>query len=607
MADATNQTGPTIDRGTAAPISNPNASFNPTGAESATTPTSRFDSGIYVEQKYNEILHNVDLYLENSGNFDVQQNPKRYYINPAAVLGMQISDTVNDWVVDGSMTFMYLPEPAPPISKTTGGQSKQTNIKGIEQAAFENGKTLNTYQFRGDGFDLLRVMIMPKATPKNGYAKNAIQIDQKDTKWMLSYLFSIYDIEDVNDVPELKGFSAAYMKCLKLKFHDVRYQMLRTTNLEYSTAIPKDPSFVPNLNSEIAINQGVLHTGDALKDILNEALAKPENGGCEEFKIPLDFLDWNKGKSELFYTSPAQYSAADDIQYVYSHHVADKQLKGSDVNVNDMCLLHTNRADEFGKLEPIALTPISDFFEKAGSSQSNPGELQKEHFFVTSFTNEQETADRVYRAPLGGNNKNVDVKTDKYGQIISYSFVDMSPSVNSNMFCTTPVYSVDIGKRKFNIQFTGNDVSSARNVISKSYISNLYKKGSDEEKLFLPTIHKTKKDLNIFPTFSLNGNNAIVRQKNGLHNLIYTGLFQNACICFKTIGLTLRESGTFIGIDKAQGCVNNDYNNKLYGQWFVVKVDHLFETGIYMNVIYAVKLHRYDELKETFSTTIDGQ
>ena len=99
--------------------------------------------------------------------------------------------------------------------------------------------------------------------------------------------------------------------------------------------------------------------------------------------------------------------------------------------------------------------------------------------------------------------------------------------------------------------------------------------------------------------------NEVVRQKNGLLNLIYTGLFQNACICFKTYGLTLRESGTFIGIDKTTGCEDNDYNNKLYGQWFVIKVDHLFEAGAYVNIIYAVKLHRYDDLKANFGGLLE--
>jgi len=441
---------------------------------------------------------------------------------------------------------------------------------------------------------------------------SGIKIAKNDTKWMLSYLFSITDVEDVKDVPALQGEASSYMKCLKLKFHDVRYQILKTTNLEYSTAVPKDPLFKPNFDSDIAPKQGVLFTGDILKDIFNEALAKPENGGCDEFKISTDPSPmWDKGKGELFYTSPAQSSAEDDMDYILSHHVSEKKLEGienSDVELNDICLLHTERAEVFGRLETLALTPIASFFEKAGKDSATPGDLQKEHFFVSSITEEKGSVSNIFKAPVNRDPSiNTDLKTSKYGQIISYSFVDMSPSINSNLFCSSPVYSVDIGKRTFNVEFKNNDVATARKVISKSYISKLYKEGSDEEKLFLPVIHKTKKDKNIFPIFTLNGTNQIARQRSGLHHLIYTGLFQNACICFKVIGLTWRESGTFIGIDKTAGSADNDYNNKLYGQWFVVKVDHIFEAGAYVNVIYAVKIHRHKQLKTKFENTLDNE
>ena len=566
----------------------------------AKNPRSRFDSKRYVEQKYNDVLHDIELYLDNSGDF---KNPSRYFINPAAVLGLHIGDCVNDWVADGWITFMYLPEGGDTGEESSLGQSKSTATGGMQKAAADNGKTLNSYTFRGDGFDLLRVMIMPKSIQENSDPNApAININQNDTRWMLSYLFSIYEVEDVNDIPQLQGIATSYMKCLKLKFHDVRYQMIQTTNLEYSTSEPKDPNIKANFNSEIALKQGVLYTGDALRDIFNEALSKPEKGGCEEFAVSQE--KWDKGKGEIFYTSPAQFSVLDDVDYIYSQHVGTTEMEGMDEEgFSDMCLLHTDRPKEFGNLEPIVLTTVKSMFEKAGKGKNKPGELQKEHFFITAATKHSNPSNS-YKAPMGSAGQDVDLKSNKYGQIISYSFVDMSPATNSNLLCNTPVYSVDIGKREFNIEFKGHDVVSARKAIAKTYISQLYKKGGNEEDLFLPTLHTSKKNTNMFPIFSLNGNNKVLRQRNGFHNLLYTGLFQNACICFKTYGLTWRESGTFIGIDKTEGSADNDYNNKLYGQWFVVKVDHLFEAGAYINIIYAVKLHRYDTLESKFTNII---
>ena len=129
--------------------------------------------------------------------------------------------------------------------------------------------------------------------------------------------------------------------------------------------------------------------------------------------------------------------------------------------------------------------------------------------------------------------------------------------------------------------------------------------------MFLPTLHKSKENRNIFPIYTLNGDDtpdgALTRQKSGIHQLLYTGLFQNACLCFKTLGLTLRQPGTFIALDKMEGCQESDYNNKLYGQWFVIKVDHLFEAGAYVNVIYAIKIHRHKQKELTFPNTVENE
>lgn len=556
-----------------------------------------FDSGNYFNQKFNDVFHEVDLYLDNSGDF---KNPRRFFINPAAVLSLVINDAVNDWVVDGYMTFMYLPEEAEREQAKTGQRSNTST--GLEAAAIENAKTLQDYEFRGDGFDLLRVMVIPKTDP--GKDGQGLDISRNDTKWMLSYVFSIYDVEDVNNIPTVQGFVSPYMKCLKVKFHDVRHQMLRTVNIEYSTSIPKDQSLVPNVNSEMAKTQGVLYTGDIMRDILNEVLAKPENGGCEEFKIDGTPDKWDKGKGELFYTSPASYSAQDDLDYVYNHHISIKNMEGAPdgVEFQDMCMLHTERSSVFGKVEELHLTPLQDFFEKAGSESA--GEIYKETFYVTSAT-EEENVTNTKKVPQGGDGKSVNFQSFKYGQIMSYSFVDMSAAINSEMFRTAPVYSVDIGKREFNVEFKGNNISSVKKMFAKTYISKLFanSKGVEEE-LFLPVIHKNKESLNLFPTWSTNGNNSIVRQKNGLHQLLYTGIFQNACIKFTTYGATLRESGTFIGIERTVGSPDTDYSNKLYGQWFVISVDHVFEGGGYTNVIHAVKLHRFKPRKANFENLL---
>jgi hypothetical protein len=560
------------------------------------TANSGFVDGLSVLVKYNELYHKASIYLDNSGNFD--SDPSfAYPINPSAILNLSIQETLFNWVTEGSITFLYYPEDLKP--QNTSGQSSTTSTGS-------DNSSIKSYQFRGDGYDLLRILIVPQSKNAQSPAieNQAVSIDENDPDWMLSYAFSVFDIEDVVDIPELS--EKLHMKCLKLHFRDMRYHILNTVNLEYSTANSPQAIYNPLFDSVDPINQtgGVLPTGAAIIEVLNEALGDPQKGGAYQFGQLVD-SDWDIGASQLFYTSPTEASALDDISYLYAHHVSTKQLPSeTSASINDLCIMHTKKASIPTLIEPIALTPISTFFEKAGSGKDTPGELQLEHFFVTEFSQEVAGASLELKAPMGGDGKKIDLKTFKYGQIMKYSFVDMSPAVNSNKFCTRPVYSVNIGARVFATEFTNNTVNDARNAISEGYIANLYKKGSDNKKLFLPTIHRTKQNVNVFPVFSLDGDNDINRQKNGILDLIYTGLFQNACICFQTYGLTLRHSGTFIGIDKINGTEDNDYNNKLFGQWFVIKVDHIFEGGAYYNNIYAVKLHRFKEKIEQFNDSL---
>ena len=591
---------PTIDAGSSILEEQPVTFASIDGRESFSPKTS-FNSGKFDIVNYNGLDYRFELFLDNSGNFDMKEK-NQFRINPQAVINMAFADSLNDWVVNGSLTFMYVPEGISGTNKQfkDTGQSKNTQIKG----AVENGKMLSQYEFRGDGYDMLRLCLRP--VPSNSQTSNfpnALQINENDTKWILSYLFSVYEIEDLSDSPQLKGPMSSYMRLMRLKLHDIRYQILKTTNLEYSTAesTSSDKTNDPTLANG---SLGVLPTSTAMLEILNKALADSTqvakgNTSIEFYQLPKN-SDWDNSKeSKIFYTSPAEYTALDDLDYVYGHHVGPL-IPGTEIN--DFCVFHGKRSQIPGGLDTLCLTPLHKIFEQATSGKK-AGSLQLEHFFVTTHTKEEE--DRGpgaahYKAPDPAQNNNV-LKTFKYGQIVSYTFVDMSPDINSYAFTSTPVYSVDIGKREFNVQFKNNDVLTARKTIADGYIKHLYKGSSSNlEELFLPTLHNTKKDRSVFPTFSLNGDNEKVRQRNGIHHLMYTGLFQNACICFKTLGLTLREPGTFIGIDKTLGTVSNDFTNKLYGQYLVVKVDHIFEQGAYLNTIWAIKIHRFEEKNAKF-------
>jgi hypothetical protein len=511
---------------------------------------------------FNEQEYKFDIYLDNSGNAQGDAR-KRFYINPQSILNLSISDELHDWAAEGSMTFLFR-HTLEEVDMGVGGQQ---------------ARDVTEFVFRNDGFDLLRIFAVPNT--KNTDTPGSLNVDPSDPKWQLSYLFAISRIEDVSEViteiPE--GVTA-----LRLEFKDIRYRLLANANIHYSSA--ESQYGRPDETRE---NYPVIPTGAAIQEIYNKVVSNEEYGGNIEF---YEISQWDPGRSEIFYTSPAGYSALDDIEYLHSHHVSSASLKGVEGDLGDVALLHTNKPSNSEHLEPICLTPLQEFFKKAGNSLESPGELQLEHFFTTKkSTYEKLTND--FKAPItSALVDDRDFKSAKYGQIVSYSIADMYGEINSEMMVTHPIHSVDVGTRTFKVRYKNNDVITARKAIVETYISQLYKKG-DGDGLYIPRIHQTKKSHCVFPSFTLNGDSEPLIYRKGILQLIELGVFQNTCIVFNTLGLSMRASGTFIGIDSIDGSVGSERANVLYGQWFVVKVDHIFEAGKYLNNIYAIKLHKF--------------
>ena len=345
-----------------------------------------------------------------------------------------------------------------------------------------------------------------------------------------------------------------------------------------------------------------LETGKAMKEIIEKSL----EGLDSTDGVPVNDDEWEDGSSKIFYTTPTQTNSYESLMYIYDKHTSEKTLdSGGADKVYDFSLLIKERGPEATDIGRLTLKPVSTFFEKAGKDTENPGEYQIEHFFLQAYgRNTDKTLG--HRAPIiDGASDKIDFKSVKYGTINSYRFVDMSPTMNFEEFCTSPVYSFDFKNRIYRVEFQNNSVKTARKLIAEKYIKEVYTGGTGED-LFLTTLDKDKEvNRNIKPVFSLYGDqeDAGLRQTSGLQKLLYVGLFQNACIHFKTLGLSFREPGRFIGIDKTEGVDSGDFQDKFYGQWFVINVRHVFESELYYNEITAVKVHRFDSLQNKFPGT----
>jgi hypothetical protein len=552
--------------------------------------------------KLNQIEHEFEIYLDN----DVGTNDNRKYpINPNSIINLTIEDTMADWVSRGTLTFLYNPDLdyAYSINPTTGGSVDA--VTGVSSIISRPG-----HIFRGDGYDYLRIRIKPKLDEADGSGLN-LKIDDSP-HWTVSHLFSIYDMEDIDLPPGAQNQASAQQKCIKLYFWDLWYQKLISTVMEYSTA----ESTRANVDDDYDkyANPGTIFTGLAIKEIIEQGLS--EDVSQEKYKetslgnptlgfayeATADDENWDEGSAKIFYTAPAGATAYDSLMYVLKKHVSSS----SEDKKYDVCILSKERGPLEEDVGQFHLVPFSEIFKKAGKSQTNPLEYQIEHFFVQGYTGTNKQAGLTFRAPKNdGTNPKIDMQTNKYGVITSYRFVDMAPYTNTLEFTNKPVYSFDFKNRTYNIEFTNNSVKAAREFISKKYISELYKNSAaSTEDLFLITLNEDKDTINTRPVFSLHGDDADIRQSQGLSKLLKTGLFLNTAINFRTLGFTSRQSGRFIGIDKTEGEDEGAFPDKFYGQWFVINVKHIIESGVYYNDITAVKIHRFDVLSSSFEKTL---
>jgi hypothetical protein len=529
--------------------------------------------------RFNEQDYQFEIYLDNGLSQNASQ---RFYINPNAIVNLNIENSLSDWVVKGTLSIFYsfdVIENEPSRNSGDGGPASLAN-----------------YVFRNDGNDILNIRIFPNL--------ESLGLPVDRVHWEISHRFAIYDVEDIDLPPGAQNAASASTKCKKFYFWDHWYQKMITNTMEYSTALsPSAPGGgAENLSDEARS----IPTGIAIKEIIEKALIEEDVGSTPVGGVVIGgSSEWESGATSLFYTAPAFATAYDSLMYMYEKHVSET----SNNNLHDYSVLLKERGPNEGGEGYFTLRPLSYYFDKAGTS--TPGEFQIEHFYVQDYSNQEprQAAALSRRAPFSQQqNLQIDTKLDSYSLISSYRFVDISPYTNATKFCTRPVYSFDFKNRTYKIEFQQNSATSTRDFVAEKYISKVLTESGDKKNLFLITLDQKKKGRNVKPVYALEGgiepDKIIQRQTNGLQELLRTGLFQNTAINFRTLGATKRQPGRFIAIDSRNNVEDNTFNNKLYGQWFVIEVKSVFEGGMYYDDITAVRLHKFKAGSANFPNTL---
>lgn len=426
------------------------------------------------------------------------------------------------------------------------------------------------WTFRNDSRDEIKFGLRPLTK----------RTDLPPEVWEFENIFVIYDKEDIgND---------AKHKLRKYYFWDKNYQLLRERKIQWSTAtgtrLFTDPPKEPTAHSSDL--ERSMPTGEAIASLLWDA----------GFKDYIDFDHWDWGGSRIFYTLKANESVWSAIQYILSKHV--------DMEKFDHCRFICDRWTRKYQLEPYW-----HIFMQAGIDY--PGPYQKEHIFFEQGRDatykitgdlelifEDHTKITPWKAPLiEANTVDIDIKTNSWGFITDYQFVDMAGIDNSLAMVTKPVHTHWHRNNQFVLNVETNEIESIRDdFIYPERID--YVKGD----FHLYTLNMTKKDqIAIDPRYDLSSNLDVIedsktRLTRGRNETVFASLFLNEAIGLKMYGSTHRQSGMFIGIDR-MGWSDNDFDWKICGQWYVTKVIHEFIHEKYTNKLIMVKLHAYDEFK----------
>jgi hypothetical protein len=455
-------------------------------------------------------------------------------INYSSITELKIVDKLPSFYCEGHIIFNN------DLNAMESFNSLGTNLDGSVSNNF------NTYSFRGDGRDFLMVDIQPFLDINEPPSNNS--------PIALTYLFSVYDYEELIYDNNLKQ--------KKLYFHDYVYFLLREKNSYFSTG---------RYSRGIGNEERSMYTGDAIKKLLESVL--------NDYGIKLQTNDWDKGGSKIFYSSPAQYKAIDDLYYLIDNHVSD----ASKQNCPAMLM---RRKDIW------SLVPVVDFYKNAFIKGSNIGgpALTEQFIIGRSTAGDNIPGNRPLRTPP----TLFSLDLPDYTVIDNFQFIDPSPTDVMNNMTTHVVHNYDVNKKMFSVDIEQNNLQKNLQIFKQSIV-NLQKGGvGNLPSSNIPSNQTYMLQKNVVNKFNPN-RDSLSRLNSGRNKFLLSSIFLNAAISFKCRGNVVRTSGNFFTVSRGDNYPDNKFDNKVLGIYMTTVVEHVFGSGTYSNNIFGVKTYNFDK------------
>lgn len=426
-----------------------------------------------------------------------------------------------------------------------------------------------SFNFLGSGNDYFTLKLKPK-TQEN------TEVDPSDINNNVFDLEYTLIIDDEDELLDSDGVS----KIRVYKCKDVREFILENDYRGYSTINEPNVAKYQFRDRQIDNDNRRSKTGDFIKYVLNETLS---------FFKPTYAVDWDRGDSILFYTSPQNFSAFDDIDYVLSQHVSSV--------TRDNCILKAEKGNVF------SLRPYTEIINLHRENNS-PGKFLQDFFTFqdnTSMKNNpnQKQTDNFEAAEenaMQGKKFSWDNITNiaNLPSLPDFNFLNRTGIDGYNYLITYRVHAYDLSVKQFEIYQHDNNIEAQKKFIDENYIKKFGgNHGSPNSTFFIDQIRK--QNINCESNFSLPDDSRIYL-KSGRNKSLQKYIDSAPSISFSVEGFSNRKSCRFMTLTNSQFENESVFANLFSGEWLVTQVVHTFTNGNYINNITGVKMYYYDKI-----------
>ena len=425
---------------------------------------------------------------------------------------------------------------------------------------------LKGYKFRGDGRDFFYIEIIP-----------------------IENVNDPYGVQD-DDYNKLFGFRNLYV-CTETNENIVNGKVIKTISLiDLDEKILKErKSFFSSANlikdSEIPVyllsnKEREVPTGECIKNLLKDSLLMKSFEQLVDTNATGDTTEFEEGLSKIFYTSPADKNAFDDLMYLYSKHVSNNSSKDFSF------LKKQNFTNKY------TLRSAKGLYDLAFNKEDNTaGFHNDEKILITGQSDTSSIIQNTKKTPISI------ASFGEYSEVKNIKFFNTDSLINSDNLVTNVLHSYDFHEKEFKLDKKDSDIEKVKEKFNDYYVSNM--KGNRNKPFPNFVLNQTKSEnLSFKNSYSLYGENSDIRLGENLNKLLKNAIVTNLAAEITLKGQLFRKSTKFLSIDREGEYIDNLFDDKFLGIYLILNVEHNFiDDTQYSNRILAVKTYIFDDPK----------